>query len=327
MAEIPEKNSEQEWCNAYSKFWETHQEKREPFSQYEPLLISLYAKVEGTAREKNINIKVCEVCLRVAGKILEDITDALKAYWKDPPKNRFWYHFDLSQLASRPEEWTEISPISPELLDAATAKYLEQPWMQSNQIDWYILNGFIVDTILRVKEGMFSGVTTGRIDWAYIIAGSNFLRFISWRVGFSAAKFAMKWLLLPLFAASAYYIGYDKAAMWASGILGLIVLFRIIMFPLRFMRRRTLKKQMADLEDMLKRLISIHSIAKANTWNPTLLRERLIEIEKSGNPILPAPAVYSFLPNLFWHAMYSVLDRAIQRDPSVFTIEGRKSLL
>ena len=148
-------------------FLSRHKDRLKWSSQYKPLTNIVLQKARTVADEEGLDALGFSEKLDEAESIVEDITLALRAYWEDPPDEKFWYRFDGSQLIDRPKEWTAASPINPTALDAATARYLERPWMQSNLLDWYLLNGFLTDEMFRFQDGLLSGSALGETNWAY----------------------------------------------------------------------------------------------------------------------------------------------------------------
>jgi hypothetical protein len=308
MDEMLDETPEDQRRSVEKEFWDEHQKRCGLGSQYKPLLKPLVQTVRAVAEKENLDRWDYEQKLCEADEVLEDVTDALRAFWKAPPDNKFWYGFHDSQLIENPEEWTGASPIDSSRLYMATARYLERPWMQVNLLDWYILNGFVLDELLRLADGIKSGSSIGSINWAYILSGGKYLKTLWWKFVLGAAKFALSWLLLPALAALAYYLGYKTVANWTLGLFGLVVVIRVILLPARYVGRRARKRQMGELSDKLKRLIQIYQSCNASTLNPKLLRERILEAERTEALIKPA--------------VYAILDRAITRDPAVFTTGG-----
>jgi hypothetical protein len=211
----------------------------------------------------------------------------------------------------RPEEWRDASPINVEDLDAATARYLDRPWLQINHLEWYILRAFLLDGVLRLSDGIRSGNAfddPGLLrPLAYELSGGKLFRGLWWRTGLIVAGFALKWIFLPAIAALAYYY-YDNivAALWILGVFAVLVVLRIVLLPRRFMNRRESKRKHEVLADKLEKCVLLYRSADVSTVNPTRLLEKAREAEKTSG-VLVRPAVFS------------ILDRAITRDPAVFT--------
>jgi hypothetical protein len=307
MRQIFEEGPEENRRSVEREFWSRHQHKCEQPSQYKPLLDAVVRRVRALAEEQDLDSVDYETKLREAEVVLEDVTNALRANWKDPPDGQFWYGFHDSQLIERPKAWRDASPISPRRLDEATARYLERPWLQFNRLDWFILMGFVLDALLRLMDDIKSGTAFGTTNWAYVFSQGRNLAWLSWGVGFWTARFAANWLLLPASAGVAYYLNYIDVAKWIIGLFVIVVIFRIIFLPSRFIRWRMRRRRAAELTLMLKRILQIYQSVDVDTLNPTLLRERIATV---NSEVLIRPAVYS------------ILDRAISRDPAVFTISG-----
>lgn len=120
--------------------------------------------------------------------------------------------------------------------------------------------------------------------------------------------FTLNWLLLPGLAAAAYFYGHVVAAKWILGIFGIFVVLKVVFLPTRFIKYRARKRKTAEYQEKLNQLMQIHDSACAQILNPTRLREKLIEAEAGKTLVHPA--------------VYSILDRAIVRDPAVFTTSG-----
>ena len=300
-----DKAPEEQQRSVEKEFWRRNEFRLGSFSQYKPILESLLRNVRELVNNEGLDVSEFKRNLQEAEEIVNDITQALRAFWNDAPDDQYWYGFHERQLAERPTEWTDASPIDPTVLDAATARYLDRPWLQSNLLDWYLLNGFIVDEILRLADSVKSGFVLGKIDWAYVLSEGRSFAQLRWRLGFTAIKFSLKWLLLPGLAAVAYLNYFETAAMWILGVFGILLVVRMFFLPRRFKQYRDRKQVTADAEGKLKQLIKIHKSISVNTLNPTRLRQRLIEAENEGT--------------LVHLAVYCILDRAIVRDPAVFT--------
>ena len=241
--------------------------------------------------------------LSCADDILDDISFALTLHWEDAPTGSLLPPLGLYAINERPTDWSSPSPIDVESLDAATARYLKEPWMQLDHIDWYLLNGFIFNEMAHLSNDIRSGQAFGTINWAYLFADGSAEKTIYWRVGLAIAKFCLRWLALPGIAGLLYFLGYVAAAKWVLIAYGVYIAFHLVLFPWRYLRRRTIKKHYSDMENRLGQVIQIYQSVSATTLNPTRLREQITAVEKDETFFKPA--------------VYAILDRAIQRDPAV----------
>jgi hypothetical protein len=285
-------------------FWEDgHAEDTEVNN----LLIVIVRAIRNHSLADHLDEQQYKQRLYKAADIVSDIRYALTNYYKDAPSSMFMPSLGLDAIREKPDKWSGPSPVDAEGLDAVTARYLKEPWMQLDRIDWYILNAFIFNEMAHLSDAIKSGLAFGTINWAYVFGGSSDVNMLSWRLGLSIAKFCIRWLALPAVAGLLYYLGYMNAAKWVLVAYGVYVAFHLVLFPWHYMRRRRLKKQYADLEQKLKGLIQIYQSVSASTLNPTRLREQIAELEKGETFFKPA--------------VYAILDRAIARDPAVLVFE------
>jgi hypothetical protein len=290
------------------EFWERKDYKNsDSGSEYRLIYEALIPKVRAKALEEDLDDWLYKEKLRKASDIIDDIAYALKSNWNDAPDDRIWFYPTDLCLSERPEEWTDASPISSSMLDAATARYLKEPWMQLNRIDWYILNGFIYDELARLSDGIKTGLAVGDTNWAYIFSGGSRGKTLIWQISFALIKFIFRWLLLPAVAAIGYYFGYTMFAKWVMIIFGVYIAVYILMFPGRYIQGRKKRKQYSDLLEEFKKMFQIWQCSNVTTLNPTRLKEQIANFEKVE--------IY------FKPAVYSILDKAIERDPSVFTLD------
>lgn len=253
-----------------------------------------------------------------AEQSVDDIAYALCAFWEQKERRSglgpahksgmIWYKPGISCLNSKPDDWEGASPVDKDSLDEATAEYLGRPWMQLNALDWCILNGYIFDETARMGDGIKSGQAVGIINWPYVLAGGDFEKTLYYGVVSAAAKFIGRWILAPAAIATLYYFGYETAALWIAAPYGIYIAAHLALFPMRYRKRKTLRKEYRDWQEKHKKLVNIYQSVSTKVFNPTRLRELIARTE--NEEVFFRPAVYS------------ILDRAIQRDPAVFTVQG-----
>ena len=176
--------------------------------------------------------------LRDAAKVIDDIASALCAFWKEPRRDLIWYKPALVNLNSKPDDWREASPVSTDSLDDATAKYLARPWMQSNGLDWYILNGYIFDETARMGDGIKSGRAVGITNWPYVLADGDYEKTIYYGLMLTAAKFLGRWVLAPAAITALYYFDYETAALWVAIPYAIYIALHLSLFAMRHSERR-----------------------------------------------------------------------------------------
>ena len=180
--------------------------------------------------------------------------------------------------------------------------------MQLNKLDWYILNGYVFDETARMADGIKSGQAIGITNWSYILADGNLEKTLYIQLALAAAKFVGRWILAPAAIAALFYLGYETAALWVAAPYGIYLTIHIALFPRRYMKRKALAKEYRDCEEKYKKLISVYQSVSTEVFSPTRVRDLIARTESDE--------VY------FRPAVYSILGRAIERDPVVFTAEG-----
>ena len=159
-----------------------------------------------------------------------------------------------------------------------------------------------------VFEHLIPKILIGIINWAYIYSGGNIEKTFYWRAAFEISKFVARWILTPAIIIAVYYVGYHEIAKWTAIPYGIYVIIHAAFFPRRYLRRKALTKELEEYESKLKALIGVYQSSSPEIFNPSRLRDLIARAE--SDEVLLRPAVYS------------ILDRAIDRDPAVFAIEG-----
>ena len=146
-----------------------------------------------------------------ASEIIDGIMDSLSLYWHDRPPDTFWSPLSF-------EEWNGPSPVDVSSLDIVTARYLQAEWMQTNLVEWYLLNGFIFDSLARTREAFLSGTAIGRTNWAYVLSGGKPGKVVLLRVGLNAAVLILRWILGPVATVLLFLTGRMWLASWVGSL-------------------------------------------------------------------------------------------------------------
>lgn len=291
-------------------FWKRNKDRLGTFSQYKSLYETILPKIRHYALSEKLDEWQYEEKLREFEDILDDIAFALNNYLtrSEAKKDSLWGRYSYNDILNRPAGWTAVSPINPDLLDAATARYFKNPLIQSNTLEWYILKGFVYDALARYSDAIESGLALGRTNWGYAITRGNFFKAIFLNAGLGIIKFIIKWILLPAIAALFYfYFKYELVAIWFILAYTVLVVINIILIPKRLIQRRERKKKESEINNKLEKYIAINEITNSSTINPKSLKTHLEELQRDG---------------IYFHpAVYSILGRAIQRDSAVFTLD------
>jgi len=276
-------------------------------SQYKRIHENLAKKIEEYGSEKKMDKSQLGKIQLEAGFIFLKIADALKHHWKNAPKDQFWDYPNITSDLNSPEKWHEVSPVNATLLDIATAKYLKSPWMQINTIDLFILRGFIFNELAHYSDGIKSGSLEGRFDLAHLITGGKLEKMLLVKALLGTIKIFLQWILLPMVAAISYYYGYEKTTLSVLLAYTVIVVITILLAPKRYFRNRERRETRNKLAKNVEKLMNVYRMLSYRTLNPSQLRSQLKDLEQYDLYLSPP--------------VYSILDRAIQRDPYVLLEE------
>src|SRR3546814_1671748 len=115
--------------------------------------------------------------------------------------------------------------------------------MQSNTLEWFILQGYLFDSMARLRRDAMNGSLFGMTNWAYIFSKANAESAVFWRAGLELTKFALRWLLLPAVAGALFFAGREEEASWAAGVAAAWFGWSLLTHPLRWTRGRELRRQ------------------------------------------------------------------------------------
>lgn len=289
--------------NAINEFGET--------SQYARLFKYLAPRIRESAEKDQLSGVAFDDRLREAEQVIDDLAIALQANVEEPALGAIWSPPGLDQLQFGGEElnshgWRGASPVDTSLLEKATAAYLERPWMQLNYLDWCVLNGYIVDDLARLGGGIRSPEPAGRVDWSYLFSSGDVPKQIFWQTAFGVSKFLIRWLLMPFAIAAIYYLESREVGIWMAALYTVYLVVHLAFAPTGGSNRNALLKFL-DSRKRLDDLTRIYRNSSADVIHPSRLRD-LIDSAVAGGAV-------------FKPAVYSILDRAIARDPNVLAIE------
>ena len=246
--------------------------------------------------------------------VIRDLTRAMNKHREEMTESeeheKLWFSPTIENVINKPEEWRDVSPINAEDLDYAAAGYLRRRWMQSDMVDWILINAFIFDTLARWATGLYG------LDPLSSCLG----RLNRWFVGF--------WVSIGIVVLVLYFFEQRISALGIETLYGiaftsLLVLFLIgALILIAFIgygvyalisRRQRLVRLLwygapsgkVDSATVIGLLRMLYTVASHSTINPSRLREQLVAAEEQGVMITPA--------------VYAILDRAIQRDPAMLT--------
>src|SRR3546814_3556387 len=80
---------------------------------------------------------------------------------------------DWSSDVCSSDLWRDGSPVDADALNRAVIRYFERPWMQSNTLEGFILQGYLFDSMARLRRDAMNGSLFGMTNWAYIFSKAN----------------------------------------------------------------------------------------------------------------------------------------------------------
>ena len=317
-----------EFTEVEQEFWETHRLRfgstpgetvpSGTSTQLRGIFESLIPKIREYASSRRLGTSRYSSLLDDAEGVIFDLTCAMNKYREETPQtepyDRLCHRLTIEYVINRPEAWRDVSPVDARDLDHATARYLKRPWMQSDRIDWILINAFIFDTLARWATSL-----TRTAPWS--LRSDRFDRY-----------FVTFWLSIPLVMLVAYLFEGDVAALgygtiygvavrgisaiWAVLTLLWIVFCTAYVVYLSVSARQKLISYLwhglpsgrrVNKARVIRLLRRLYTVSSHETINPSRLREQLVAAEEEGIMITPA--------------VYALVDRAVQRDAAVLTYQ------
>jgi hypothetical protein len=286
-------------------FWKQNEYRLGPSSQFRQIYEQLIPKVRNDSFV--INERQYWQKLSTAERVIDHVVAALRAYWIDAPADKIWSPVDPHlAISQKPDRWTEASPIDAVSLHEAAAQYLEEPWMQLNIIDWYIINGFIYDALLRTAASIITDKISASSDRESILPGTNIFNSVSDRPDRALITSIMSFILIPAVIFSLYYFGHETLAKWALLPYTIYMAIYLLSLPEKLSRLRKREQDSCDLFQKQNKFSHLYQFVSASTFNPSRIKEQMAENERCGIRLDPM--------------IHVVLDKAIQRDAAVFKI-------
>lgn len=286
-------------------FWKQNDYRLGPSSQFRKIYEQLIPKVRTDSFVFNEHQYWQKLSL--AERVIDNVVAALRAYWIEAPADKIWAPVDPHLAVSmRPDCWTEASPIDAASLHEEAVQYLAEPWMQLNIIDWYVINGFIYDALLRTSVLIMSDNKSSPSGRENILPGANTYNAISKKPGRALRTSIISFILIPGVILSLYYFGHETVAKWALLPYTVYMAIYLLSLPEKLSRIGKTKQDTCDLIQKQNRLLQLYQLVSASIFNPSRIKEQIIEDERCGIKFDPV--------------IHVILDHAIQRDAACFKI-------
>ena len=207
----------------------------------------------------------------------------------------FWYHQQPDIF--RTEDDPRGFDINKAELSEVAARYLQLPEIQTNRLDWIVLDSIVLAEFEAFAREMLNTRAGTGMNWAAAFAGRSELKyygfsFLFWIIGVILAY------ALPI--AAVYYLatkGHETGAIVLLAIWALLTLWKLVTYPLRFRARRKARK-------LLQHLFDLYRALGENTISPTQWR-KMLDAATTDGVILDGAA-------------FTIIDRAIARDATAF---------
>ena len=228
-----------------------------------------------------------------------------------------WSRRDLDQLFRRGTVSREAKPIDKRSLVSIVAKYLERPWMENGFLEWAFVDALVSEETrafgehikgLDPKTGGFSFAAT----MAYMQAEGDIQKIYWRRLRNSLVSTAVKLAFAVVLPVAALWWEWTRGdQQWAAwGTIGYAAL--VVLSIARALGRRVIrllrpaKPSYTELLELYAEMARVYRQLEGPVINPSMLRDALHKSQEKG-------AVWDV-------SVFSLIDRIVARDPSVWTI-------
>jgi len=212
------------------------------------------------------------------------------------------------------------SPADPDQLADALADYVERPWLRHNVIDGAAINALLFSTLASSINLHDSGELFGRPKLSYVLGGGNVFKIFGIGMGLTVARFFLRWILLPAIAVGLTAMGYETAAGLAIGVWLVYLLYRLVTVPRRQRARMELRKKQETASQMIAAMMKAWQYSNGAVINPSRLKELVLAAEQQYSATFTPELVLALEAKnqgaLFKPVLHTLIDRAIQRDPT-----------
>jgi len=210
----------------------------------------------------------------------------------------FWHHHSIPSYLDVNNSGKDSDIYKSELLRVA-AEYLNEPDIQNPQFDYVLLDAIVYQELHAFISTAVDQVAPQAKRFAAPLARGNELKYMLYSTGLSMLGFVVNWLLFPALAIYSLY----KENLWASGILAALFVFSRISWLVTIPARRRARAKVAALLDTLSGLyVTLHTQA----LSPARFKQVLNDASDKGVVVDGAAFV--------------IVDRMIERDPTMFAV-------
>jgi hypothetical protein len=258
-------------------------------------LIWLWNRVVKQIRERSLKIDLSssdyENRLRIAANILQDIQAAISADNAEKDIKPFWRRKTINPLTNSNLNLTELNEIA--------EKYLANPWMQFNLVDW-----ILIDSMLWAEATKFSREILPK-GYQRILdslmedkSSCNTLLYALVPFGGWLLKYAIPTAIISLL----YAVNYKLAAIITGSPYVIYIAYRLMSWHGRSKERKT----QDNLLNIYDRMTKAHHFSAPPIISPIMLRQHINKATNAGA--------------LYPGALYVLADRIIKRDRFAFFV-------
>lgn len=278
---------------AFDAFWEEDRFARADLAREWRSIIPLRWRSECTADEYRVRLSWTKAVLEALFQALHSNT-----YDQTAEVARYlWEHWQSLDLLSAHDPKRGFSIYKDRLLSAA-ALYLRHPEIRTNKLDWLFIDTIVFSELDDYAHHVFMARgNTGGPNWAAILANHNPIKYFILNIALWVLGTALSLIAPPALAYFLFVRDYRVGAVITTGVWVLLLALRIVTSPARWRARRKASQLLEHLRELYRILGDI-------TISPRKLKESLDKAVAAGAS--------------FDGAVFTIVDRAIARDPTAF---------
>lgn len=255
--------------------------------QYSELVKELKAKITREALQDNLDPVIFEERLQAVWDITFELRYALNKnarhdFEKKKDEQYIWHHQDANQMFGLHVNKDNEPVVDHETLIDVTAQYLSKPWLQTDRVDWILIDSIIFcETFAYIKE-IVSGGATGIVNWAYVFSGGDAERTFWLQAIKGIGLKIVRYVIPAAIIYGLYKYHSEDAALIGGGIYLAYLLLRLILWPRRYLKNKAKKKIFEEHYDRLQKMINAYYYCKPPVISITTLRKHLNDATEAG---------------------------------------------
>ena len=195
-------------------------------------------------------------------------------------------------------------------------------------IDGAAINGLLFSTLASTIELYNTGELFGRPNWSYVLSKGNIFRMFWMALALRVGSFFMRWIILPAVAVGLGATGYETWAGIVIGLWLLYLLYRAVMVPARWRSRKALRKKEEIASQTIATIMKAWQCSNGTVINPSRLKELVLASEQQHAATFKLDLLLAADEHraTFKPVLHTLIDRAIQRDPTALLTKRQSTL-